>query len=65
MYASIYLFRVPRGRLESFLRIRRQAAEIELEHGALEMRRSSPRILSRNTGWLGLMKRFRFVRKRS
>jgi uncharacterized protein YbaA (DUF1428 family) len=36
MYASIYFFRVPVDRLDAFLRIQREAAEIELGYGALE-----------------------------
>jgi uncharacterized protein YbaA (DUF1428 family) len=36
MFASVYIYRVPRGNVEAFLRIQRQAAEIYREYGALD-----------------------------
>lgn len=36
MFASIYIYRVPRENVKAFLRIQRQAAEIYREYGALD-----------------------------
>ncbi len=36
MFASIYIYRVPRESIEAFLRIQREAAEIYRGYGALD-----------------------------